>query len=80
MAYPRSRSMNAELNEGSTDGKYKKVVRDRGGDVSHVTQFSRDDLKDTYYGIHETAVKERPDGRSVGTPNYTPTVSPEPSV
>ena len=70
MVYAQSRSMNAELNEGSTDGKYKKVINNRGGQVEHATQFVRDDLNDIYFGIHETSVKERGDGRSVGTPNY----------
>lgn len=80
MVYPRSRSMNGDLNEGLTDGKYKKVVHDRGGVVEHTTIASRDDLKDVWYGIHEAAVKERPDGRNCGTPNYVYTRPAEPTV
>lgn len=80
MAMPNSRSMSAELNEGATDGKYKKVVNNRGGQVELTTQHSRDDLKDVYYGIHESSVKERQDGRSVGTPNYVYTSPAEPTV
>ena len=70
MVYAQSRSMNSELNEGATDGKYKKVINNRGGSVEHATQFDRDDLHDLYFGIHESSVKVRPDGKTVGTPNY----------
>jgi hypothetical protein len=76
MVYPVSRSMNSELNEGATDGKYKKVVRDRG-QAEGATHASRLDLDDYYYGIHEEPLKVRPDGKLVHTPNYvaTPPVS-----
>lgn len=75
MAYAPSRSMNAELNEGATDGRYKKVVRDRGGlGVTHSeTAHVRGDLNDVWYGIHEKPEKVRPDGRAVRTPNFIPT-------
>lgn len=72
MAYPISRSMNADLNEGATDGKYKKVIRDRGGVVTSQLNERRD-LHDLYYGIHETPVKTSPDGLVHTTPNYVPT-------
>jgi hypothetical protein len=67
--------MNAELNEGATDGKYKKVVRDRGGlGVAHSgTVTARLDLHDVWYGIHEDEIKIRPDGKPVHTPNYVST-------
>lgn len=77
MVYANSRSMNAELNEGSTDGKYKKVINNRGGSVEHTTQFDRDDLNDIYFGIHEASVKVRPDSKTVGTPNYVYTRDPQ---
>lgn len=75
MAYAPSRSMNAELNEGATDGKYKKLVVDRGGlgVASSATVRHRVDLNDVWYGRHEEAVKMRPDGKPVHTPNYVPT-------
>lgn len=72
------RSMNAELREGQTDGGYKKVVQNRGGNVDRATQESREPLDDVWYGIHERPVKYMPghfmDDR---TPNYTPTAEPD---
>jgi hypothetical protein len=75
MAFPTSRSMNGELDEGATDGKYKKIVVNRGGlGVAHSeTVRARADLHDVWYGRHEAAVKVRPDGKHVHTPNYVPT-------
>ncbi len=43
------RSMNAELCEGSTDGKYKKLVRDRSGIVEQTTAQHRTDLSEYYH-------------------------------
>lgn len=65
--------MNADLNEGATDGKYKKVVRNRGGFVDPGTALDRAQLDDAYYGIHEIQPKVRPDGKIVATPNYVNT-------
>jgi len=65
--------MNAELNEGATDKKYKKVVEDRGGTVDPATYKNRVDLSDSWYGVHEMQPKIRPDGKIVATPNYIPT-------
>lgn len=73
MSYAPSRSMNAELNEGATDGKYKKVVQNRGGAIDPATAKNRADLDDAYYGIHEIQPKVRPDGRIVATPNFVAT-------
>jgi hypothetical protein len=75
MAYPTARSMNAELNEGATDGKYKKIVVDRGGlgVANSATVRARVDLSDVWYGRHEDLVKVRPDGQPVQTPNYVQT-------
>jgi hypothetical protein len=79
MAYPRTRSVNAELDEGATDGKYRKVVMDRGGVVEPATYDSRRHLSDTWHGIHEQGVKIRPDGRACATPYAvaTPCADPE---
>ncbi|MDX3260747.1 hypothetical protein PV336_16120 [Streptomyces sp. MI02-2A] len=67
--------MNAELSEGMTDGKYKKLVADRGGIgvTNSATLLSRTDLNDVWYGRHEAMVKDRPDGQTVPTPNYVST-------
>lgn len=80
MVYPQSRSVVAELNEGATDGKYKKVVNNRGGVVEQTTQAARADLKDIWYGIHEAPVKVRPDMQHVTTPNCVYTHPAEPTV
>lgn len=78
MAYPQARSMNASLNEGATDGKYKKIVNDRDGDVEHATYLERIDLNDNWFGIHEAAVKRIPGGRGwSSTPNAVPSTSPQ---
>lgn len=73
MTYGPTRSANAELHEGLTDGAYKKVVRDRGGFPEGTTYQSRRDLADTWYGLHETPVKVSPDGLPLPTPNFVPT-------
>lgn len=70
MSYAPSRSLTAELNEGLTDQKYKKINRDRGGVVEPTTYGERQDLNDVWYGMHETPVKRRPDGLTVRTPGY----------
>ncbi len=69
--------MNAELNEGATDGAHKKVIRDRGGIgvTDTLTVRTRADLSDVWYGIHEQPVKLRPDGKPVHTPNFVPTAT-----
>lgn len=69
-----SRSMNASMHEGATDGKYKKIVQDRDGVVHPETYADRRQLDDLWYGIHEAATKVLPDGTVTTTPNYV--VSP----
>lgn len=65
------RSMNADLHEGMTDGKYKKIVQNRGGVVENVLFYdNREDLSDTYYGIHEDADLHCPDGTNYGKSIY----------
>lgn len=73
MVYPVSRSMNADLAEGMTDGTYKKVIQNRGGKVEGSTAQSRASLDDNWYGIHEKQIKTSPDGLSHPTPNYVAT-------
>jgi len=80
MVYPISRSMNADLHEGATDGAYKKVVYDRGGIVEGATWNARRDLYDPWYGIHEKATKMAGDNVSGPTPNFVPTPTPGPAV
>jgi len=79
MAYASPRSANAELHEGMTDGKYRKVVMDRGGLVEPCTYDARMDLTDGFYGIHEEPLKMLPDGRHCRTPYtvHTEEASPE---
>ena len=70
MAYPPSRGMTNALSEGSTDGKYKKIVQNR--DLAEpATYENRADLNDQWYGIHEKKVKVAPDGLLHATPNFT---------
>ena len=73
MTYGPTRSVNAALHEGLTDGSYKKVIRDRGGFPEGTTQAARRDLDDTWYGIHETPSKVSGDGIDIATPNFVPT-------
>lgn len=78
MALPQLRSMNAELNEGATDGRYKKVVQNRGGFVEGGTYDNRDELDDVWYGIHEVNPKDIPGKPGYhSTPNYVPTATPD---
>lgn len=80
MAYPRPRSAISELEAGATDGKYRKVVADRGGDVEHTFVGNRTDLTSAFYGIHEAPVMEMPGShRSCANPYavFTPMPSPE---
>lgn len=73
MATAIPRSANAELNEGMTDGKYKKVINDRGGLVEPTTYLVRKDLADIWYGIHEEPGKVLPDALHQKTPNFVAT-------
>lgn len=73
MTYGPTRSANASLHEGLTDGSYKKVIQGRGGFPEHTTQAARRDLNDTWYGVHEVPVKISGDGIDLPTPNFVPT-------
>lgn len=79
MAYAQPRSANEALHEGMTDGKYRKVITDRGGIFEMCTWDARQDLTDGWHGIHEEPVKVLPDGRMCHTPNAvsTPPARPE---
>lgn len=70
MAYPAARSLNGDLFEGMTDGKYKKIRMNRGGPAGDDTYRDRSDLNDWWYGIHEAREKVLPDARIVVTPDY----------
>lgn len=72
MAVNQSRSQNADLAEGMSDGKYKKVVMNRAN-AEPTTYADRRDLDDTWYGIHETSVKVLPDATVHVTPDYVAT-------
>ena len=62
MVYPASRSMNHDLEEGMSDGKYKKIAPNRGGITEKELAYAeREDLYDMHYGVHETPAKRLPD-------------------
>lgn len=74
MAYPKCRSMNRSLEEGMTDGRYKKVVTDRGGvHEGELLHACREQLDSINYGINELKEKRFGDGTSGVTPNYVET-------
>lgn len=72
------RSQNADLAEGMSDGKYKKVVTDRGGRVEPTTYAERAQLHDLYYGIHEARTKILPDATTHTTPDFAVTPGANP--
>lgn len=77
MAYPRLRSMNAELDAGATDGRWKKGVRDRGGEVDPLTMHMRDELVPSFYDIREKGpVKDVPTRGDRVVPYYTEVPTP----
>jgi hypothetical protein len=77
MAKPQSRSCNAELGQGLTDGSYKQVVKDRGGQVESGAWEQRKQLSVGLYGVVELAEKECPDGVGpVRTPYTVDTPTP----
>jgi hypothetical protein len=74
MAYPKCRSMNRDLEEGMTDGRYKKVVTDRGGRPEGELLYEiRGEMNSINYGINEYKEKEFGDGTRGVTPNYVET-------
>lgn len=65
-----SGSQNASLNEGATDGTYKKFINDRGGFIDPVNVAEKRLIAPEVYGsVGEVTAKIRPDGRIVHTPN-----------
>ena len=78
MAYPRTRSVSRELHAGMTDGKYRKVIADRGGEVEHTFLANREALTDAFYGIHEAPSMVLPDGRVCSNPYAVSTPTPDP--
>jgi len=79
MAYPATRSCNRELEAGATDGKYRKVINDRGGDVERTFVANREDLVNGFYGIHETSVMQVPGRPNRPCTNPYGVVTPMPS-
>jgi hypothetical protein len=62
MAYSHIRSMNRDLEEGMTDGKYKKLTPNRGGVTENELRArTLRDLDDVWFGYHETPAKALPD-------------------
>jgi hypothetical protein len=80
MAYAKTRSVNRELEAGATDGKYRKVIADRGGEVEHTFVENRMDLTSAFYGIHESPVFQVPGrpGQPCTNPYAVATPAPDP--
>lgn len=70
MAYPPTRSMNTDLHVGMIDGKYKRIRPNTGGFIEPTTYANRDELCDIWYGVHEAAEVDLPDGRHMAMPYY----------
>lgn len=70
MAVNQSRSMNADLAEGASDSKYKKIEMDRGGNVGLETWEARRDLSQRDFGMQEAKEKVLGDGTIHVTPDY----------
>ena len=78
MALPVTRSVLRELDEGMTDGTFKKVVRDRGGIVEPDFWTARRQLSVKLYGIVESPEKVCPCcNNAVHTPYTIATQDPE---
>lgn len=73
MAENSSRSMNADLAEGMSDGAYKKVRPNTGGVIEPTTAENRRMLSDVWYGVHEAREKPLGDGTTHTTPDYVGT-------
>lgn len=70
MAYPVSRSCNADLRAGATDGTYKRYAPNRGGVVEPTSAPARRLNDAVWHGFNESAVKVMPDGAQVHPPYY----------
>lgn len=82
MAYPEDtgtqRNRVAELNEGQTDGKYKKAIMDRGGFPENETARDRVTLTQRNYDLEDTptVLMDLPGGSfEKQRPNFTGTKS-----
>lgn len=82
MALPHGNigSVNDELYLGATDGTYKQVAKDRGGQVETATYDARRDLSVTLYGVVELADKNVPG--TIGASHRSPyaVVTPDPGI
>ena len=69
--------MSADLHEGMTDGKYKKILMNRGGVTEGKLFYEiREPMYDMWYGIHEAPEKCLPDGTAARTPYFVPNDRP----
>lgn len=78
MALPPTRSCLRELDQGSVDGKYKQIIKDRGGVVEQGTWYARDELSSIYYDLIEVPVMDAPDTQKFVSPYRTATPFPDP--
>jgi hypothetical protein len=73
MAKNESRDLLLELRDGASDGSYRKIVRDRGGDVENTTWEERQDMAAVWFGFSEIESKNVGDGSRGITPDYQAT-------
>lgn len=70
MAYPKPRNLNADLELGTVDGKYKLARPNAGGVVEDTTAQYRREMCGIWHGFNEARTKILPDGRAVSTYTY----------
>lgn len=68
--YAQARNMNADLERGTVDGKYKFARPNAGGVVETTTAKFRKETCGIWHGFNEASTKVLPDGRSVTTIDY----------
>lgn len=79
MAVNNSRSQNAELAEGMSDGAYKKIVTDRSRTYNDDSTWAvRKDLSPIHFGFRESKSKALGDGTVHVTPDYID--NPDPGI
>jgi hypothetical protein len=70
------RSCNENLHDGMTDRSYKKIRQERWSPektAKSLTDRTREDLYDVWYGIKETKEKMLPDGTTYISDDYVAT-------
>lgn len=70
MVYPQSRSCNADLHAGMTDGTYKAYAINRGGVVEDTTVAVRRVMSGLWHGFSDLQSRILPDGTTATSLNY----------